>query len=218
MQGRSYVCRALVLAATLVGLAMSAVSTAEARDTTFSPYTKGPSPDWLVPAMNASRAESQQLVKHWDKTDTAFWDAFGVPVYIGTPRQLRAMGQGGLAKSMQDDCEHGVHRDGKIVILTAGSWSCINDGEFYVMTDKQNQVSLTHEVLEFLVNPDFPEHKRRVNGHIAEVCDWVRHYSRYDKKNGAYIPDFVYPSFFKRRGRPFDYFHKRNDPVPTEGP
>lgn len=103
-----------------------------------------------------------------------------------------------------------------IVVLTAGPSKCRDHGKW---TAKDDQTTLIHEVLELLVDPrNVPHHYRRVDGHIAEVCDWVGGYRRLDRRTGAWIPDFVYPAFFKRGLRPYDYFGKRKKPIPSGGP
>lgn len=204
---------------------------AQARDTTLSPWYTGSEPSWLVPAMNAAAAESHVLVSHWSNTSTAFWDVDGVPVYIGTRRQLDAMGQTKLEREMWANCEEGIHRytptnslsshhpsayPYTIVILTAGPSKCLEHGRW---SGKDHQVTLIHEVLELLVDPrNVPHHYRRVDGHIAEVCDWVEGYSRYDAADHSWVPDFVYPSFFKRGSPPYDYFGERKTPVPAGAP
>jgi hypothetical protein len=224
--------RPLLAALAVVSLATAAFAgTAQARDTTLSPWYEGSEPNWLIPAMNAAVVESHVLVKHWSNTNTAFWDVFGVPVYIGTRRQLDAMGQKKFEREMWANCDEGIHRytpanslsgphpsayPDTIVILTAGPAKCLEHGKW---SAKDHQTTLIHEVLEMLVDPqNVPHHYRRVNGRIAEVCDWVGGYSRYDQADGAWIPDFVYPSFFKHGSFPYDYFGKRTNPLPTGAP
>lgn|GEM_PF-7021323 len=97
------------------------------------------------------------------------------------------------------------------MILTSGPSRCSEHGKW---TAKDHQIALIHEVLELLVDPkNVPHHYRRVNGHIAEVCDWVGSYSRYDNADHSWIPDFVYPSFFKDASRPYDFFGRQKTPV-----
>lgn len=149
--------------------------------------------------MNAAGAESHALVQHWSHTNTAFWDVYGVPVYIGTRSQLDAMGQKNVADVMWADCVEGKHRyttgnslsgphpsayPYTIDVLTAGPSKC---GEHGKWSAKDDQITLIHEVLELLVDPKRPEHYRRVNGHIAEVCDYVGRYSRYDQTDQSWI-------------------------------
>jgi hypothetical protein len=209
----------------------SFAAVAQARDTTLSPWYKGSEPNWLIPSMNAAVVESHVLVKHWGQTNTAYWDVYGVPVYIGTRSQLDAMGQKKLAREMWASCDDGIHEytpsnnvsgpypsayPYTIVILTAGPSKCRERGKW---SAKDHQIALIHEVLELLVDPiNTPRHYRRVNGHIAEVCDWVGGYTRYEQADHAWIPDFVYPSFFKRASRPYDYFGERKTPVPAGAP
>jgi hypothetical protein len=199
---------------------------------TLTPWYKGSEPNWLIPAMNTAVVESHVLVKHWSNTNTAYWDVYGVPVYIGTRSELDAMGQKKFEREMWANCDEGIHRytpgsNGlsgphpsaypyTIAILTAGPSKCLEHGKW---SAKDHETTLIHEVLELLVDPkNVPHHYRRINGHIAEVCDWVGGYSRYDPADGAWTPDFVYPSFFQGGPRPYDYFGRRRKPVPAGAP
>lgn len=189
---------------------------AQGRDTTFSPYYSGQEPGWVIPGMNASGVESQHLARHW-KTNTAYWDVGGVPVYIGTPGQLDKLGQRNSERWMQSHCAAGIHRPRKIVVLTAGAFhGCVQQlhrGKYFTRTVKDDEITFTHEVLEFLVDPAFPIADVRIKGHIAEVCDWVDGDSRYDKASRMWIPDFVYPAFFTGGHGPYDFFGKVKHPL-----
>ncbi len=195
---------------------------AQAYSETFSPYWTGAEPAWLTAAMTASRLESQQLARHWTGVNTAFWDVDGVRVYVGTPRQLAAMGQRNSERWMQAHCTAAMHRPGKIDVLTAGAFrGCgrpLHGGHYYTRSVKDDEIGFTHEVLEFLVDPSFPVSDTRVNGHIAEVCDWVASDSRYSRAAQAWIPDFVYPSFFADGQGPYDYFGKLRRPISQNAP
>ena len=202
---------------------MGVTATARASDTTFTWYAPNyRAPAWLYPAINASMAESQQLVKHWTHANDAYWDVDGVPVYVGTPSDLDAMGQKNSERWMQANCAAGIHRPHKIVILTAGAFrSCaqpLNGGNYYAFPAKDDEITLIHEVLEFLIDPAFPIAPTRVSGHIAEVCDWAEAFSHYDRSTGSWTPDFVYPSFFTRAKWPYDYFGRVRHPISPKAP
>jgi hypothetical protein len=199
-------------------LAAAFSGTAQARDQTFTPFTEASFP-WLVKAMSATRAESFQLAKHWH-TNTAFWDFGGVPVYIGAPRQLDRLGQRAYEQALQKVCAYGTHQYtpehpttlggittwSRIVVLTAGSWSCINHGKYHTLSTKVVEATLAHEVLEYLVDPKDPVDIRKINHHNVEVCDPVNTKYAYDQQDGAWITDFVYPSYFEEGSFPVDYF------------
>jgi hypothetical protein len=188
---------------------------AQAYDQTFTPNNVGQQPAWLIPAMNASTAESHQLARHWP-SNTAFWDVGGVPVYVGTPAQLDAMGQRKVERSMQSGCDWGIHRPHAVYLLTAIKCprsAHFHDGLYTTAPVKTAEVTFIHEVLEYLADPAFPDNKTRVDGHVVEVCDYVYQYSRYDRAHRAWIPDFVYPSFFTRGKGPYDYFGKLAGPI-----
>lgn len=214
--------RLLAVVAAVCLASVGFAATAQAYDQTFTPDWTGSEPVWLIAAMNASRTESHQLARHWTGVNTAFWDVDGVAVYVGTPSQLDAMGQRDSERWMQTHCTAGMHRPHKIDILTAGAFrGCgqpLHGGHYYTRSVKEDEIDLTHEVLEFLVDPAFPVADTRVNGHIAEVCDWVEDDSRYDQAVGAWIPDFVYPSFFTDGRGPYDDFGKLHRPISPTAP
>ena len=188
---------------------------------TFTLVYRTPSaPSWLEHATNAAVTESDVLVQHWRNvvpTGPASWGASGVPVYVGTPSQLDAMGQKGWEQWLQANCAFGFHRPEEIVVLTAGTFRCkgtsLPYGKYYTAPIKTDQVTLGHEVLEFLADPFLPKKPTFVNKHEVEVCDYANGYSRYDKANRAFIPDFVYPSFFEDGPGPWDYLRKLPGPI-----
>ncbi len=176
--------------------------------------------------MRASMSESSALANRWSNTNAAYWDVDGVSVYIGTPKQLDEMGQKAYEQVLQKQvCAYGAHEylpntsdPYRIWVLTAGKWTrtrhCkVNNGKYLKLSAKQNEVTLVHEVLETLVDPKQPVHKRRVNGHLAEVCDPVHTVSKYDAADGSWIPNFVYPSYFKGGAGPYDFFGKLKKPI-----
>ena len=214
---------AVALALATAALATTSGRASATSSLTFSPYLAHyPGPAWIVAAENASAWESHQLVKHWRKAHTAFWDAGGVPVFIGTPKQLDRLGQRPYELALQEVCAYGTHQytpkhpineygfksTSRIVILTAGSWSCIDHGKYHSLPTKVLETTLIHEVLEYLVDPEDPVRFVRVNHHNAEVCDPVNKRYRYDKHLGAWLTDFVYPSYFKDSSSPYDFFHE----------
>jgi|GEM_PF-3966116 len=110
-----------LVAAVGVSCAIAALlaGAAQAHDTTFTAWYKGTEPSWLIPAMNASVAESYQLIKRWSNTNTAYWDVYGVRVFMGTRSQLDAMGQKKVEHELWANCDDGIH------LYTPGavSWS-----------------------------------------------------------------------------------------------
>jgi len=228
-----------LITVTVAGLAMGAAVPSVAHAAlpeTFTPVV-GHNPRWLSRAVNALEAQSQVFRRHWSSWDQvageAFFDVDGIPTYIGTPKELTALGQGAWVTYMEQRCYVGIHvyrfkpeppphglfvaTRPKVIVLTSAQWLAKCRYRFSVKSD---EISLSHEVLETLADPKANEFNQstfwRINKIGVEVADPVEHHGYYDSIHGAWLSDFTLPSYYLNdQHGPWDFMGVLKGPWPA---
>ena len=148
---------------------------------TITPYFKGAEPQWMPPFLGALQKESTGVARKWH-SNSAYPDVMGIPIYVGTGKQLTALGcfiaspevpHNGCAYALTNECDWGMHfltsGSGGIAVITSVPKSCLGKaaaahvravcphtnfgGGQVAACPRLLEDTISHEVFEALVDP-----------------------------------------------------------------